>query len=77
VRSFNLRYFDGSTWQDSWDSTQLDNMCPTAVEVTLELQRLDRDQQVQVTRFSRVFLLSCSGLWTPAATSGTTGGTTQ
>jgi prepilin-type N-terminal cleavage/methylation domain-containing protein len=76
VRSFNLRYCDGSAWQDSWDSDSMDSMLPTAVEVTLELERPDRDT-VQVKRFTRVFLMSCSGLWSAAATSGTTGGTGQ
>ena len=80
VRSFNLRYFDGSDWLDQWDSTLQDNASPTAVEVTLELQRGDADQP-RVIRFTRVFLLSCSTLWqtsTDAGTgTGTTGGTGQ
>ena len=76
VRSFNLRYCDGSAWQDSWDSDTMDSMLPTAVEVTLELERADRDT-VRVIPFTRVFLMSCSGLWSAAATSGTTGGTGQ
>ena len=73
VRSFNLRYFDGTGWQQSWDSTLLENNCPTAVEVTLELVR-GEGEQAHVIRFVRVFLLSCSGLWsdTTAAASGGT-----
>ena len=35
VQSFNLFYFDGSTWQDTWDSTssQPANSLPLAVQV--------------------------------------------
>ncbi len=35
VVSFNLRYFDGASWQDNWDSNALGNVLPAAVEVTL------------------------------------------
>ena len=76
VRSFNVRYFNGSGWLDSWDSTQYENMAPTAVEVTVELQRPDADL-VRVTRCTRVFLLSCSGLWAPDALATAAGGTAQ
>ena len=80
VRAFNVRYYDGSAWQESWDSTQLDNNCPTAVEITMELARPDGDQ-VRVTRFTRVFLLSCSALWSSTTgltgASSSTGGTGQ
>lgn len=37
VRSFSLRYFDGLSWQESWDSTTVENMLPTAVAITLEV----------------------------------------
>jgi hypothetical protein len=76
VRSFNLRYFDGSAWQESWDSTLQDNNAPTAVEVTLELLRGDAEQP-RVVRFTRVFLVSTSGLWQTSAATSTTGGTAQ
>jgi type II secretion system protein J len=38
VQALNLRYFDGSTWADSWDSAQQNNAPPVAVEVTLTLK---------------------------------------
>ena len=41
VRSFDLRYFDGMDWQNTWDSGVQDNALPLAVEVTLELLRQD------------------------------------
>ncbi len=37
VRSFDLKYFDGMDWQDSWDSGARDNVLPLAVQTTLEL----------------------------------------
>lgn len=77
VRSLNLRYHDGFTWQDSWDSTQLENNIPTAVQLTIELDR-STDGQPRIISFPRVFLLSCSTL-SPTSASGTggaAGGTT-
>jgi hypothetical protein len=38
VRSFSLRYWDGTMWQDTWDSTQLENALPLAVEMTLVIE---------------------------------------
>ena len=37
VRSLDLKYHDGTDWQDSWDSATRDNSLPLAVRVTLEL----------------------------------------
>jgi len=37
VRTFTLRYYDGTTWYDSWDSTAQGDLLPVAVEVTVEL----------------------------------------
>jgi prepilin-type N-terminal cleavage/methylation domain-containing protein len=78
IRSLNVRYFDGLTWQDSWDSTTLDNNLPSAVELTIELERAVGGQPV-VMQFPRVFLVSCSTLSPTnnlqnAAQSGTSGG---
>jgi hypothetical protein len=39
VRSFTLRYFDGTSWYDGWDSTQVDDSLPLAVQMTLEVQK--------------------------------------
>jgi prepilin-type N-terminal cleavage/methylation domain-containing protein len=41
VRSFAARYFDGTTWQDDWDSTTNDNALPLAVELTLAFDKGD------------------------------------
>ncbi len=37
IQSLNFRYYDGSDWQDSWDSTENDNSLPVAVEITITL----------------------------------------
>jgi len=37
VLAFNLRYFDGVEWLDSWDSSVEENTLPLAVEVDLVL----------------------------------------
>lgn len=48
VISLNLQYFDGGEWVDEWDSTQLENQIPTAVEIVLvtapELSREPEDE---------------------------------
>jgi prepilin-type N-terminal cleavage/methylation domain-containing protein len=76
VRAVNVRYFDGLVWQDNWDSTQYDNNIPSAVEVTIELQRAGVDGQVKVMRFPRVFLLACSTLTPGSGLMNAAGGTT-
>jgi prepilin-type N-terminal cleavage/methylation domain-containing protein len=62
VGGFNLRYYNGSAWSDTWDSTQTqyDNTLPVAVEVTLQLDRPTNSGQMQSFRYVRVFPLSCS-----------------
>jgi len=37
VKAFNVRYYDGAAWQESWDSSTVDNAIPLAVEITIEL----------------------------------------
>jgi prepilin-type N-terminal cleavage/methylation domain-containing protein len=60
VNSFALSYFDGTNWNVSWDSTQEDNTLPTAVQITLELERKTPKGQSVYTRCTRIFPLSCS-----------------
>jgi type II secretion system protein J len=60
VVSFNLRYFDGVNWLNSWDSTTQSNVLPLAVEVTLEMKREARGQaDAGNYRLTRVFLMPC------------------
>jgi type II secretion system protein J len=66
VRSFSLRYYDGFSWMETWDSTQMDNIVPVAVAMTLELN--DPEQPMTMSagltpstrRITRVFPLSCT-----------------
>ncbi len=61
VAGFNLRYYDGADWLDTWDSAQQGDVLPLAVEVTLELTRPGQAGQPDHTfRFVRVFTLPCA-----------------
>lgn len=42
VSAIQFQYFDGSTWQAEWDSTQLNSM-PVAIEVILTLVSVEED----------------------------------
>lgn len=78
VLGFNLRYFDGTAWQDSWDSTQLNNTLPAAIEVTLSLDtlELDGDGKPIVAQTIRIFPFPCTGLSPDAASTSTSGTST-
>jgi type II secretion system protein J len=64
VKSFNLGYFDGYEWQDSWDSVLQGNALPQAVEITLTIETADTDtntiSQQQDYQFTRTFVIPCS-----------------
>jgi hypothetical protein len=63
VGGFNLRYFDGYHWGETWDSTQtqFDNQLPAAVEVTLTLDRPDGTPNgTKSIKYVRVIPLACS-----------------
>jgi len=77
VAGFNLRYYDGQVWQDNWDSSQLGQILPSAVEVTIQLLPKDRRGNViagaQPLRYVRIFQLAC--LDNPVSTTTTSTGT--
>lgn len=58
VRSFSLRYYDGITWQEEWDSTLYDDSLPAAVAITLELSEANSDKPGQ--RITRIVPLACA-----------------
>jgi type II secretion system protein J len=61
VTGFALQYFDGSNWNQTWDSTAEDNTIPAAVEATISFTRPGGAGQAdQVLQFQRIFPLSCS-----------------
>ena len=76
VASFNVRYYDGSNWQDTWDSTQQNNELPAAVEVTMSLDPPPGDPRPP-QNYVRMFPLIMSTLITDnnASTTTTTGTT--
>ena len=63
IAGFNARYYDGTQWQDNWDSTQYNNVLPSAVEVTIRVPRKDTHGNVIANapplQFIRVFQLPC------------------
>jgi type II secretory pathway pseudopilin PulG len=73
VRSFTVRYYDGTDWQDSWDSTTLGDILPQAIQLTFEavIDDAKPGQQPVIYKVTRTFPLACA---TPASAS--TGGTT-
>lgn len=65
VVAFNLAYFDGTSWYDTWDSGSQDNILPLAVDVILEIARdgsAPEDKEVATHQLNRVFLLPCGSL---------------
>jgi type II secretory pathway pseudopilin PulG len=64
VGGFSLRYFDGTTWDTTWDFTAEDYTLPAAVEVTLTLDRPDPTpsdpNHVKSIPYVRVIPLGCS-----------------
>jgi prepilin-type N-terminal cleavage/methylation domain-containing protein len=62
VVGFGLRYYDGLTWRDTWDSSQEENRLPQAVEVTLDIQRPTTAGQAEQlpVRQSRIIRLPCA-----------------
>jgi type II secretion system protein J len=43
VISLTFLYYDGESWQESWDSTVLDDAAPQGVQVRVEYERPDRE----------------------------------
>jgi general secretion pathway protein J len=70
VGGFNLRFYDGTAWQDSWNSDTSTLPLPLAVEVTLQLDRPGGNGLLRSIKYVRVFPLAC-------ATTVTTDQTTQ
>ena len=65
VHSLNIRYFDGTTWTDAWDSTEMLDTLPVAVEVTLQMEPFQTDvtqQTVRGSRYDQTYLNSLTKL---------------
>jgi prepilin-type N-terminal cleavage/methylation domain-containing protein len=64
VRSFTLRYFDGTTWQEEWDSVEQGDVLPLAVQMTLEVM-IDSPRVGEAPRAYKVvrtFPLACANV---------------
>lgn len=61
VKLFMVRYYDGTSWQDTWDSTGQDNLLPLAVEVTLEFapDEARSEGTEQTYRLAHVYRIPC------------------
>ncbi len=62
VKSLKFTYFDGSVWQETWDSTGQGNVLPVAVQATLEflVETQPADGAERTYRVSHVFGLPCA-----------------
>lgn len=66
VRSWNLRYYDGSDWVDEWNSTDNDNSLPEGVEITIVLEESEDseeyredDEEEDLYEFTQAIILPC------------------
>jgi type II secretion system protein J len=63
VQSLEVKYFDGTSWYDVWDSTQMGNALPTAVGMTLTVfnnETASADSQAETTALRRVVAIPCA-----------------
>lgn len=65
VTSLNLRYFDGESWLDEWDSTTDANSLPVAMEVDIQVAYKTANptsaQGDQTRRLVQSFAIPCGG----------------
>jgi prepilin-type N-terminal cleavage/methylation domain-containing protein len=61
INSFTLRYYDGTQWLDSWDSTAQGDLLPLAIEALIEfnLNETDNAFATNIYRLRRVFEVPC------------------
>ncbi len=75
IQNLALRYFDGTTWQLTWDSSLLENALPALVEISIEILPRAVDERAPIPyRASRTVLIACAST-TSTSTSSSTGGT--
>ena len=67
VRSLTMRYYDGTQWLDTWDSTGVDNTLPLAIELTLSLAPTDAGSAVPYN-ITRVVHLPCGAIASTTST---------
>jgi general secretion pathway protein J len=63
VTSFNIRYFDGASWLEAWDSTAQGNALPLAVEIRLEVRDAKAtENEGEGAQLTRVFPVPCGAV---------------
>ncbi len=67
VSSFDVAYFDGTDWLESWDSTTAGNVLPLAVWITIGLETEDPEKDYVM---ACVFALPCGSLPQEEASAG-------
>ena len=60
VAGFSVDYYDGTTWYNSWGTTDDTGPTPVAVQVTLSLNRPGSSAQAAPVQFVRIFNLACT-----------------
>jgi len=63
IRSFQLRYYDltNDLWQTDWNSDDLENQLPSAIQITLEIEYLKRGAtEPSVYKVIRVVPVPCA-----------------
>ena len=73
IRSMSLRYFDGFSWLDEWDSTVHENALPQAVEVDVKIEyRINNSfNQKHLRNLKQSFLIPCGTSVSQASRTGT------
>ncbi|MBN1903322.1 prepilin-type N-terminal cleavage/methylation domain-containing protein [Candidatus Sumerlaeota bacterium] len=64
VQSLEITYFDGATWQDSWDSTVVENEAPRAVRIRMDFAPIKERESVKAP-LEFTFEISTQGASTP------------
>lgn len=73
VTAFSVKYYDGSSWYEEWDSTMHDNTLPIAVQISITLKRSEDPAATDAYSMSRIIPLACGDNVNYSTTTG--GGT--
>jgi len=63
VKSLNLRYFNGDSWLEEWDSTADANSLPLAMEIDIQVlyNTTSSNKEPQIRRLTQSFAIPCGG----------------
>jgi hypothetical protein len=63
VKSLNIRYFDGDSWLEEWDSTADANSLPLAMEIEIQIlyKTNGSNKQSQIRQLTQCFAIPCGG----------------